>query len=735
LKANHNVYYAVAAILSASAAAASAATPADTGPAEPEANVGISEVIVTAQRRSESAQNVPITIQALTAETLTQLNVATFDDYVKYLPNVTAGGTGPGQSNIFIRGLATSIGGTQGVGATGSFPNVAVYLDDQSGQLPGRNLDVYAADLERIEVLEGPQGTLFGAGAQAGVVRYITNKPKINVTEASFQAGYNATAHGDPGTKLEGVLNVPLIADHLAARVVVYNDSRGGYISNVPGTFTRAPTDKVVVNYFGGVVPPNSGPISNYNQAARDINSLTYKGIRGQLLYQFNDDWSLLVAQSYQNMDAEGVFWQEAYDGVHNVFPQLSVQLFNPSYDKDKFENTAWTLTGRLADLQLVYTGAYLDRNINQQQDYTNYSRGVYSGYYQCDYPGYPFVGGKPTLVNGVKTPGYCYSPNSFWQDHQHSTHQSHEFRVSTPGEWRLRGIGGLFWEEYQIHEGTDWYYGSSPHFYPIGPPTVDPATGNPASTSVQNPNVRPLGDSFFDDILRGYRQKAVFGSVDFDILPKRLTVTAGTRYYNIDTFEKGANVGSFGCEINGPYDSGTPAAPFVPPNPCVSTPATYNIGGEYGSTLSNLNNLDAKHLDKTYTGFKSRANLTYHVTDEIMAYYTWSQGFRPGGFNRANSVIKSGPLAAAGFSTPLAYTSDDLTNNEIGWKTSWFDHRLQVNGAVYKEDWKGTQIEIFVPGAENRFAILVPIGAAKRPQQSEVVGAQLRKSTPAWNG
>src|SRR3979490_1665605 len=179
-------------ILSAHAAAPSADAPGKTLPASNE----IGEITVTAQRRSESTQDVPIALQVLTGETLTQLNVTTFDDYVKYLPNVTSAGSGPGQNNIYMRGLATGSGLVPGSGGIGSFPNVAVYLDEQSAQLPDRNLDVYAADLERIEVLEGPQGTLFGAGAQAGVVRYITNKPKIDVTEGSVNAGYGTTAHG-----------------------------------------------------------------------------------------------------------------------------------------------------------------------------------------------------------------------------------------------------------------------------------------------------------------------------------------------------------------------------------------------------------------------------------------------------------------------------------------------------------------------------------------------------------
>ena len=186
---NSKLTYAIAVILGGSSAGfAHAAAPAsDAADANSDA---IQEITVTAQRRTENMQDVPIQIQALTGATLSQLSVTTFDEFVKYLPNVTMAGSGPGQSVIFMRGLATSTLATQGSSGIGSFPNVAVYLDDQSGQLPGRNLDVYAADIERIEVLEGPQGTLFGAGAQAGVLRYITNKPKLDVTEGDVNAGY-----------------------------------------------------------------------------------------------------------------------------------------------------------------------------------------------------------------------------------------------------------------------------------------------------------------------------------------------------------------------------------------------------------------------------------------------------------------------------------------------------------------------------------------------------------------
>src|SRR5579863_4465003 len=159
---NSKISYAVAVILGGASCTAAAAEPATASTES--AGEALAEVTVTAQRRTENMQDVPISIQALTGETLQQLNVKTFDDYIKYLPNVTSASNGPGQNEVFMRGLSAGSQASQGSGSTGLWPNVAIYLDNQSGQLPNRNLDIYAADLNRIEVLEGPQGTLFEIG-------------------------------------------------------------------------------------------------------------------------------------------------------------------------------------------------------------------------------------------------------------------------------------------------------------------------------------------------------------------------------------------------------------------------------------------------------------------------------------------------------------------------------------------------------------------------------------------
>src|ERR1700722_9683619 len=525
LKSNYKVYCAVTAILGAHASTALAATPADATPAEESESPAISEIVVTATRREESIQNVPITVQALTGDTLAKLNVQTFDDFVKFVPNVTTANLGPGQSSIFMRGLSVGVTGQQGTGTTGPIPNVAVYLDDMSGSLPGRNMDVYAADIERIEVLEGPQGTLFGSGAEAGVLRYITNKPKLDVTEGSANAGYSYTAHGDPNSNLDAMINLPLIENMLAVRAVVYSDNRGGYINNVPSTFTRLGTDLGFTKYNSGEVPTNSISINNNNLLGKAINPVTYTGARVSVLFKANDDWDALLQQSYQNMNAQGVFYEEPFGSQglvldkfaqpHGVqaLPTLSVTNFEPSYDKDRFESTSITVDGKGGPLKLVYDGSYMVRNIEQQQDYTNYSRGVFGYYYQC---------------TGTKgTAGTCYSPGATWQETERNTHLSQELRLSTPDDWRLRGIGGLYWEEYKIYDDTHWTYKTAPscsagYNYNCFN-NVQPWPGSTAN----DPKVRNDNIGFFDDTTRTILQRAAFLSSDFDFIPKVITMTA----------------------------------------------------------------------------------------------------------------------------------------------------------------------------------------------------------------
>ena len=177
-------------------------------------------------------------------------------------------------------------------------------------QFPARNVDVYMVDMERIEVLEGPQGTLFGGGAEAGAIRYITNKPKLDVTEGNVEAGYGITAHGDPNTSVNAMINLPLIHGHTRRSRGDLRRSARRLHQQRAEHFTRLPTDLGLATYRPRCIRRTRPAANNYNLAGQRARIRSPTPASALLaLWQINDDWNVLVQQSYQNMEADGVFY------------------------------------------------------------------------------------------------------------------------------------------------------------------------------------------------------------------------------------------------------------------------------------------------------------------------------------------------------------------------------------------------------------------------------------------
>jgi outer membrane receptor protein involved in Fe transport len=643
----------------------------------------IQEIVVTSERREESLQNVPITVQAITGTELQDLNLQTTEDILRYTPNVTFASNGPGQGNIFMRGLSAGGSPNQSQSTTSPFPNVALYLDDQSMQFPGRNNDPYLIDIERVEVLEGPQGTLFGGGAQAGAIRYITNKPKLDVTEGNANGGYGYTSGGDPSFMGNATINLPIIPDTLAIRATVFTDRRGGYISNELGTIAAVATGNPLK---GGI---NATPTaSNGSLVGSNLNPVDYGGLRFSALWKINEDWDFLVQENYQNMEADGYFSDYPYAPNGTPLKPYEIIAFYPAYDKDRYESTSWTLNGKLPyDLRLVYTGSYLDRHIQQQADYSNYLTSAHGSDYDCT--------GVDARYGSYRTakPTTCYAPVGGWNDTSRNTHLSQELRVSTPDDWRLRGLVGAFYEDFKIYDEMNFNYLPIPQcnaqnlaISNNGGPDCLSAVGPIPGFFANDPSLRVgTNTAFGEDVMRGYRQLAFFGSGDFDIIPKVLTITAGTRWFHYSEFEEGSE-----------FYSST-SNPLLIDHANGACTATSGCG--FGINLKKQEN-----------GFRSRANLTWHITPDIMAYYTWSQGFRPGGFNRTATSLAgvvsltgeapytSGVSATKQYNKPEGYNSDDLVNNEIGLKSQFLDHRLEFDASAYIMHWNNVQFTFFDP-------------------------------------
>ncbi len=609
----------------------------------------VEDVVVTASRREEKLQDVAITVQALSGEKLKELGITDFQRLLNYTPDVHAAGRGPGQNTVYIRGLSTDTASILIGGSAGTNPNVAVYLDDVAVSMPVRNLDVYAADLERIEILKGPQGSLFGASAMGGAVRYITNKPDLSEYHAGFTGSYAITKSGDPSAAGQAFINIPIIADRFGVRVVVYSDHKGGYIDNIAGTYQMPLTSPGFKGRpgFAAIARPT---VSNGPLVKQNFNTADYQGLRIAATLKINDDWSFEAQHLSQTLNTEGVF---DYDPT---LGDLKVKRFNPDDLQDTGDVSAWTLKGRLGQLDVLYTGGYINRRAVQRTDYTNYSSsGPFAVYYNCDYAAYVHAYGGSAILPATAA---CHNPKNHVFNQTRNTRFTEEFRVATPADGRLRAIGGLYYDQDHIYSQDHFAYEGSLE-------SGFPSQNNPLTkVKTIDRNITDPTVQFINDITRSDRQIAVFGEVAYDIIPEQLTLTVGGRYYNQKvTIAGGA---SFGSRFSQLADHGRPVeGPLFTP--------------------------------KTEKGFIPKVNLTYKPQPGLMFYGTYSEGFRPGGFNRGGGT----PAQAGGdplFKVPVSYGTDTVKNYELGWKTQFFDNSLQLNGSAFFIQWNNLQSQVYRP-------------------------------------
>lgn len=520
---------------------------------------------------------------------------------------------------------------------------MAVYLDDVAVSMPVRNLDIYAADLDRVEVLKGPQGTLFGASSMGGAVRYITAKPNLSDFHAGFSASYAENAKGGDSSSANGYINLPVIKDKFAIRATFYTDNQGGYIDNIPGTYQMPVTSPG----FGGNSWAASIPrpvVDNEAFAKKNFNTASYKGFRLAAKFQINENWSVEVRDLTQSLNTEGVF------DFDPTLGDLKSKRFNPDNLRDKGNVLEWNVNGRLGQLDLVYSGGYVERRAVQNTDYTAYSNtGGYAVYYNCDYAVYHAVAYKVAPAAGAA----CHSPKNHVHNDTRNTRFTQEFRISTPAEWRLRAQMGVYYDTDHVYDQDDYSYeGSSASGFPTGNKPWATATAN--NRNPTDPNLQ-----FINDVTRSDRQEAVFGEVSYDIIPKVLILTGGLRYYDQYVSIKGS--ASYGSR--------------------------FSQSADHGISLEHI-------APRTETGTIPKLNLTWKVTPDKMVYVTYSEGFRPGGFNRGGGNVNS----QTGFVVPIGYGTDTVKNYELGWKTQWFDKSLTVNGAAFFIQWGDLQSQIYRP-------------------------------------
>ena len=611
------------------------------------------EIVVTAQKREENVQNVPINVIALGTRKLDQLDISNFQDYTKQLPSVSFLSYQPGQTTVYMRGISSSAGSNSEGNHSGPLPQVGFYLDEQPITTIGGTLDVHIYDVARIESLSGPQGTLYGASSEAGTIRIITNKPQLGVTSGRVDSEINSVDHGGIGGKLEGMINLP-IASNIAFRGVAFYEHDAGYIDNVPGSrtyYTFAPN-------LGLDIPPST--VTNAPYVKKNFNDQDVYGGRAALKIDLDSNWTATPTFMYQQEHANGVFFYDPKLG------DLKIDQFRKDVNKDRFWQAALTVQGKIANFDVTYAGAYLDRPTYQLSDYADYTD-AYDQLYASD-------GGLAYFYYYDAAGNQLPNPQQYIIGTNHFRKMSHELRIASPADQPLHFIAGAFYQRQTnfIHQNY----------------VVD---GLAPDLSV---NGHP-GTLWLTQQERVDRDYALFGEAYFKVLPT-VTLTAGGRVFRYDNsligfFGFGRNpngdftaapfnaagsshTGVAGCFLNNgetlrdAYLNGEDinaigfVAPTVPGSPC------NNLGVfENGHVLP-------KHAKGN--GFTHRLNVEWKPQSNLMFYATWSRGFRPGGINRRGDI---GP-----------YAPDYLTNYEIGWKTTFGP--LRWNGDIYHEMWKKFQ-------------------------------------------
>ena len=437
----------------------------------------IEEVIVSAQKKSENLQNVPISVTTLSADELDSLNIKDFADYVLQLPAASAVQRRPGQGQIFMRGI--SDGGNVNQSLQG--PAVAIYLDESPVTMIGDNLDVHVYDIERVESLTGPQGTLYGAASQAGNLKIITKKPS-----SEFDSGFNLSAEstrgGDGSTMVEGFVNIPL-SQNAALRFVGFNDRDGGFIDSVNDSITYP---------VSGITRSNEVFVEdNFNDAVKD-------GYRAALRVDLSENWKLDVNYMGQETSTNGV-----WDHNPDELGEYNVSRFYDDKTHDEWTRFSATVTGDLGFADLTFTTSSLERDFEVLSDYSHYSiDGYVEGYYTC----YEYYFGP------------CVDPSIQFENDTHQEYDTTEVRLSSKEGEKFNWIIGAFQTENVTEYDSQWHV-----------PAINPAAAVPGSDDLY----------YQTDQVRAEDESAVFGELYYQINDK-MELTLGHRKFDNETTLKG---------------------------------------------------------------------------------------------------------------------------------------------------------------------------------------------------
>jgi outer membrane receptor protein involved in Fe transport len=628
--------------------------PADVSTAEPApaagSAVGDGEIVVTALRRNTRIQDTPIAISATSGEALLASGTTSFTELTRTAPSLRIVDGGPGSRRVLIRGI-TSAGE----------PTVGVYYDETpvSGSVGttsdsgGSTPDFRLFDVERAEVLRGPQGTLFGSGSMGGTMRIIFEKPKSDRIEAAFNGNMTAIEGNSPGFSLDGMINLPIVEDKIALRLVGNYSKFAGYVDNV-----ILANDPTATN----VIDTSADP--RFLRNVKDINDGESYGGRAMLRMTPTEQLTIDLSASYENVDAPLPLWRPDFSAANGFDFASNMHADNRNED----ENRIYNVTARYDFDAFSVTGvtSYFDRDFVRTYDVSD----TFNGRVGAAQSGGRFV----NVLNSAGTRDGCRRyllgitaaanttqcseaqvsqyfnqtvplQSSVLYQPQSTNNWVHELRLNSSGEGPFQWTIGGFLENRDTEVRSTLL-------------VADPGTGR--ALGITTPGALAYDRTINDKL----KQKAAYLELSYKLFDQ-LTLTAGTRYFNFDRV------------VGGRIDVGQI---------------------HYSSRVTPYTESDYQE-----DGFIYKFNVAWQPTSRLMFYAQAAQGFRPGGVNQVIGL----PAERA------AYTSDSLWNYELGAKTT-LARGVYLNLAGYRIDWDNLQVSARTAGTGSVFGLISNAGAAR---------------------
>ena len=624
--------------------------PAEPAPAAAAASDQLEEVTVTAEKRAENILDVPTSISVLGGTQLAEQHVEGYDDLTRAVPGVSfsaggAAGVGVGSESLEIRGISSDVGAA----------TVGIYLDEvpvtllnQTGTFSPKPFDI-----NRVELLRGPQGTLYGASSEGGTVRFLTNQPNLDEYQVDVSGDVSGTDHGGVNGDGKAIVNVPIIPGILAIRMGAEFTDQSGWIDNyghIPGVFD----------------------VSNGDLLHSEVNGERDQVYRFALTYQPEADFTITPAVTYQRefqADSPAFFLNE---GMFNQSEE------EPEWARDTDVIGSLTVDKGVGFGTVTSISSFFYRQFNRDRDGTFYDPDVVVPYYLDTDSGNPSPqndANTQRLANSKEVNDVLAFNPTQSIDRETNHVVTEELRIASPSEKEsglpLTWVGGLFFSNdtdllnhYEPSPGWDALFTK---IYGFGP-------NNPNLSPIADPAIPDLWqDYFYRDIeKRGVQQIAGFGQVDFDMLPN-LHGEVGVRYqWSHLTYSR---------EGSGWWDEGTP----------------HNYSGESD--------------DYALT---PKFSVRYDLTPDSNLYATAAKGYRDGGVNSPIPEGLCGPYEKGVGITkePISYAPDSLWSYEFGEKGLFADHTLSVNADLYYIQWKGVQQQIVIPVCD--FDFLSNVGNAE---------------------